>query len=76
MSGGFERRDFLKVLGVTGAGAAVTGCSTPCRVERLIPYVTPPEEITPGGGDLVRVDLRRMPERLRNPGAGPGRAGR
>ena len=47
MSGGFERRDFLKVLGVTGAGAAVAGCSTD-EVERLIPYVTPPEEITPG----------------------------
>ena len=47
MSGGFERRDFLKVLGVTGAGAAVTGCDTG-QVERLIPYVTPPEEITPG----------------------------
>ena len=47
MSGGLERRDFLKVLGVSGAGAAVTGCSTD-EVERLIPYVTPPEEITPG----------------------------
>ena len=47
MSGGVERRDFLKVLGVGGAGAAVAGCSTD-RVERLIPYVTPPEEITPG----------------------------
>ncbi len=47
MSGGFERREFLKVIGVTGAGAAVTGCRTD-EVERLIPYVTPPEEITPG----------------------------
>ena len=44
---GLERRDFLKVLGVGGAGAAVAGCSTD-EVERLIPYVTPPEEITPG----------------------------
>ena len=47
MSGGLERRDFLKVLGVGSAGAAVTGCSTG-DVERLIPYVVPPEEITPG----------------------------
>ena len=47
MSDGLARRDFLKVVGVGGAGAAVAGCSTD-KVERLIPYVTPPEEITPG----------------------------
>ena len=48
MSGnGVGRRDFLKVVGAGSAGAAVAGCSTD-KVERLIPYVTPPEEITPG----------------------------
>ena len=47
MSDGLRRRDFLKVLGVGGAGASVAGCSTD-KVERLIPYVTAPEEITPG----------------------------
>ncbi len=47
MSDGIKRRDFLKVLGVSGAGAGLVGCSTD-KVERLIPYVTPPEEITPG----------------------------
>jgi anaerobic selenocysteine-containing dehydrogenase/Fe-S-cluster-containing dehydrogenase component len=47
MSEGIKRRDFLKVLGVTGAGAGLVGCSTD-QVEKLIPYVTPPEEITPG----------------------------
>ena len=44
---GIERRDFLKVLGVSGAGASVFGCSTD-EVERLIPYVVPPEDSTPG----------------------------
>lgn len=44
---GVGRRDFLKVVGAGSAGAAVAGCGTD-RVERLIPYVTPPEEITPG----------------------------
>jgi len=44
---GIRRRDFLKVVGVTGAGATLTGCSTG-DVERLLPYVTAPEEITPG----------------------------
>ena len=47
MSGGLGRREFLKVVGVGGAGATVAGCSTD-KVERLIPYVVPPEEITPG----------------------------
>ena len=47
MSDGLGRRDFLKIVGVGGAGATVAGCSTD-KVERLIPYVVPPEEITPG----------------------------
>ena len=40
-----DRRDFLKLVGA-GAGAAAAGCSDP--VEKLIPYVIQPEEITPG----------------------------
>jgi molybdopterin-containing oxidoreductase family iron-sulfur binding subunit len=44
---GIKRRDFLKVLGVSGAGATVTGCG-PGEVEKLLPYVVAPEEITPG----------------------------
>ncbi len=47
MSDGIKRRDFLKVAGATGVGAGMFGCSTE-NVERLIPYVVPPEEITPG----------------------------
>ena len=47
MTDGLKRRDFLRVLGASGAGAGVLGCSTE-KVERLLPYVVPPEEITPG----------------------------
>ncbi|HKJ01991.1 MAG TPA: molybdopterin-dependent oxidoreductase, partial [Longimicrobiales bacterium] len=47
MTDGIKRRDFLKVLGVTGAGATLTGCNTQ-NVERLLPYVVLPEDITPG----------------------------
>ena len=47
MTDGIKRRDFLKVLGVTGAGATLTGCNTQ-GVERLLPYVVPAEDITPG----------------------------
>ncbi len=47
MSDGLKRREFLKVLGASGAGAGMMGCSTE-KVEKLMPYVTGPEEITPG----------------------------
>jgi molybdopterin-containing oxidoreductase family iron-sulfur binding subunit len=47
MTDGIKRRDFLKVLGVSGAGATMTGCGAG-DVEKLIPYVVAPEEITPG----------------------------
>jgi anaerobic selenocysteine-containing dehydrogenase len=47
MTDGIERRDFLKVIGAGGAGATMFGCSTQ-RVEKLLPYVIPDEEITPG----------------------------
>ena len=47
MTEGIKRRDFLKVIGAGGAGATVFGCSTE-RVEQLIPYVIPDEEITTG----------------------------
>jgi len=47
-SEGIDRRGFLKVLGVTGAGAAVvSGCST-SRVEKLIPYLVQSEDQVPG----------------------------
>ena len=41
-----DRRDFLKLVGVSAGGAAAIGCSD--HVEKLIPYVVQPEEITPG----------------------------
>ncbi|MDQ8154519.1 MAG: twin-arginine translocation signal domain-containing protein [Gemmatimonadota bacterium] len=36
---GVKRRDFLKVLGVTGAATTMVGCSSD-QVEKLIPYVS------------------------------------
>ena len=43
-----DRRRFLTVLGVTGAGtAALTGCSTG-QVEKLIPYLVQSEDQVPG----------------------------
>ena len=49
-SNGMEtsRRDFLKVLGVAGAGAATVSCGPPEVGDKLIPYLVPPEDIVPG----------------------------
>jgi anaerobic selenocysteine-containing dehydrogenase/Fe-S-cluster-containing dehydrogenase component len=41
-----DRRDFLKLVGTSAGAAAAVGCSDP--LEKLIPYVVQPEEITPG----------------------------
>jgi anaerobic selenocysteine-containing dehydrogenase/Fe-S-cluster-containing dehydrogenase component len=60
MSNGLERRDFLKVLGVTGVGAGLTGCGTG-GAEKLIPYVVPHEEIVPGIATWYRTTCRECP---------------
>lgn len=45
---GMDRRRFLTVLGVSGAGtAALSGCSTG-KVEKLIPYLVQSEDQVPG----------------------------
>ena len=42
----FNRRDFLKLVGIGAAGVAA-GCSKP-PADRLIPYLVAPEDILPG----------------------------
>ncbi len=41
-----DRRDFLKIVGLSAGAAATAGCGDPAS--KLIPYVIQPEEITPG----------------------------
>jgi anaerobic selenocysteine-containing dehydrogenase/Fe-S-cluster-containing dehydrogenase component len=60
MSNGLERREFLKVLGVSGAGAGLTACGTG-GTEKLIPYVVPHEEIVPGIATWYRTTCRECP---------------
>jgi molybdopterin-containing oxidoreductase family iron-sulfur binding subunit len=43
---GTSRRDFLKIMGFSTAAVALAACETP--VNRAIPYVVKPEEVTPG----------------------------
>jgi Fe-S-cluster-containing dehydrogenase component/NADH dehydrogenase/NADH:ubiquinone oxidoreductase subunit G len=46
-SAGVKRRDFLKILGATGASTAVVGCSSE-QVGKLIPYVANPDQTVAG----------------------------
>lgn len=57
MSGNqFNRRNFLKLMGWSGAGAALTGCDLPSYVtleegeEEVVSYLTPEEFVIPGVG--------------------------
>ena len=49
---GTSRRDFLKVIGVGGAGAATFACGPPDFADRLIPHLVQEEGITPGVSDI------------------------
>ncbi|MBL6931632.1 MAG: molybdopterin-dependent oxidoreductase [Rhodospirillales bacterium] len=52
----FDRRDFLKVMGVSGVAATVAGCDMPSYItseegaEEVIPYLSPEEYVIPGVG--------------------------
>jgi MoCo/4Fe-4S cofactor protein with predicted Tat translocation signal len=42
----WSRRSFLALMGASVALAGLAGCRR--RVEKVVPYVTQPEEVTPG----------------------------
>ncbi len=60
MANGMERREFLKVVGVAGAGAAMASCSSK-GPERLLPYVIPEKDIVPGMATYYRTTCRECP---------------
>ena len=56
-SAGVKRRDFLKVLGATGAATTAIGCSQE-RVEKLIPYLVSPDQTVPGVSNYYATTCR------------------
>ena len=58
-----SRRDFLKIVGVTGAGAAV-GCGPPDYGDKLIPLLVQEEERVPGVPDVYASAIVSGPEPL------------
>jgi Anaerobic dehydrogenases, typically selenocysteine-containing len=54
-----KRRDFLRVIGLTGA-TAVAGCS-PDATKKLIPYLIPEDDIVPGMATWYASTCRECP---------------
>jgi molybdopterin-containing oxidoreductase family iron-sulfur binding subunit len=63
MTDAIDRRRFLKVLGVTGAGAAaLSSCGIgPEPTEKLIPYLIQPEDQIPGTATYYATTCRECP---------------
>lgn len=64
---GMDRRDFLKVMGVSGVAATVAGCDMPSYItseegaEEIIPYLSPEEFVIPGVGVWYASTCLRCP---------------
>ena len=53
----WSRRSFLGVMGASMALAGLSGCRKP--IEKIVPYVTQPEEIIPGVPDFYATSMPR-----------------
>src|SRR5262245_49914598 len=54
-----DRRDFLKIAGLTAGAAATAGCDGP--VHNIIPYLNAPDEVTPGISTYYNSMCRECP---------------
>ncbi|MEE8556791.1 MAG: molybdopterin-dependent oxidoreductase, partial [Myxococcota bacterium] len=54
-----DRRNFLKMVGLSAGAVAAAGCQEP--VERVIPYLIQPEEVTPGIATYYASTCRECP---------------
>jgi len=57
---GIKRRDFLKILGLTGASTGLVGCAQE-PAKKLIPYLVQPEEVIPGNPNWYASVCRECP---------------
>ena len=54
------RREFLKLFGIVGTGAVLSGCGEPAA-RYLIPYINPPEDVVPGKAVYYATTCRECP---------------
>jgi molybdopterin-containing oxidoreductase family iron-sulfur binding subunit len=54
-----DRRDFLKIAGMTAGAAATVACHEP--VQKIIPYLNQPDDVTPGIATYYNSTCRECP---------------
>ena len=54
------RREFLKLFGIVGTGAVLSGCGEPAA-RYLIPFISPPEDVVPGKAVYYATTCRECP---------------
>ena len=54
-----DRRDFLKIVGMTAGAAATVACKEP--IHKIIPYLNQPEEVIPGIATYYNTTCRICP---------------
>jgi molybdopterin-containing oxidoreductase family iron-sulfur binding subunit len=61
MSNDVNRRDFLKIVSIGGASAALGGCAQQHPADKLIPYLVPPDHTVPGISSWYATVCRECP---------------
>jgi anaerobic selenocysteine-containing dehydrogenase/Fe-S-cluster-containing dehydrogenase component len=59
--GPLGRRTFLAIVGGGGAAAVAGGCSPRPALERIVPYLAPPQDVVPGTPLFYRTACRECP---------------
>ncbi len=57
----FGRRTFLGIVGAAGAASVTAGCSPKPALQRIVPYLVPPDDVVPGTPLFYRTACRECP---------------